>query len=332
MKKERLPFQFKEAYKKLFSRITCSLLTSILTIFLTLLMYANDLIHRTDPLFWPIVCVAGVLIFISIFQVFNEHKKEDLYIYHEYLQKDIENKQLSKDRNDFLNMIFEARELLNLVYNFFILSKTESYIRKFREQDIIQSRIVLGNIVKEGLFQRIRSFFGQVPDEHFSIAIYLYDNEQDVLWDFVSKKDRTINPRENAGRVWHRNDISHIAFCFNHELELIHSNITERFNEFGIVNNGISVKDLKNYKSAITLPIYFRREQDKPKIVGVFCLTSDNIGTFHESNDDMTDPIYSLKILALRIITEIIADNLAILYSNNPNNIRRIETIQTQQH
>lgn len=330
MKKEKLPFQFKDAYKKLFSRITCSLLTSILSILLTFLMYANDLVHRTDPLFWPIILVTSFLVVVSILQVFNEHKKEDLYIYHEYLQKDIENKDLSNDRNNVLNMIFEARELLNLVYNFFILSKTENYVNTFREHDILKSRIELSKLINEGLFQRIRAFFGQTPNEHFSIAIYLYDSHKEILWDFVSKKDRSINPKENAGRIWHRNDISHIAFCFNHELELIHSDITERFNEFGIISNKVSNKDLKNYKSAITLPIYFRREQERPSIVGVFCLTSDNIGTFHESNNDITDPVYSLKILALRMITEIIADNIGLLYNNNPEAIEIIETFQAQ--
>lgn len=324
MKRFRLPFKFSDAYKKLFSRITCSLLVTILTILLTFLIYANDLVNKESSLFSPIVCITVILLVVSIVQVFNEHQKEDLYIYHEYLQKEIENIELFEDRKNLLEITFKTRELLNLVYNFTILSKTGVYIASFLEHDIAKSRKVLEELIDDMLFMKLGYFFGQVPNEHFSIAIYLYDTEQDLLWDFVSIKDRKINPKRNAGRVWRRQDLSHIAFCFNHQLELIHSDITERFNEFGMPSSNITEQDAKNYKSAITLPIFFRRENQFPQIVGVFCLTSDNIGTFHETTNSVTDPIYSLKILALRMVTEIIADNLALLYGNNPLEIRQI--------
>lgn len=326
MKKLELPFQFKDAYKKLFSRITCSLLTTILTILLTFLIYANDLVKNESPLFWPIIIVTAFLVGVSIFQIFNEHKKEELYIYHEYLQKEFENIELNLDRKKLLNMTFETRALLNLVYVFSIMSKTEHHINLYRQKNVEASRELLSTLISDVFFVKLREFFGQKPNEHFSVAIYLYDREQDILWDFVSKKDKRINPKRNSGRTWKRTDLSHIAFCFNHESELIHSDITERFNEFGIAQQNTSDEDLRNYKSAITLPIFFRRGNEQRQIVGVFCLTSDNIGTFHETNENVTDPIYSLKILALRMLTEIIADNIGMLYENNPNNIKRLET------
>ena len=49
--KFELPFQFKDAYNKLFKRITISLLNSLLSILLTILLFANDVINKQTPLF-----------------------------------------------------------------------------------------------------------------------------------------------------------------------------------------------------------------------------------------------------------------------------------------
>lgn len=316
--KQNLKFDFKDAYKKMFGRITTSILNAILSVLLSLLLFANEAIQKQPPFFWPIVITLVALLIVSIISVFNEHKKQDAYIYSEYLQKDIENKELIKDRTDLIGSIFEAREFINFVYNFLIFSKKLDFKEVLKSGDIEHTKQLLSIYLKDFFFYRLRAIFGQNKDENFSIAIYLYDRSEDVLWDFLSKKDRKINKEEDSGRDWHRNNCSHIAFCFNHQLELIHSDIPTRFQEFGLDISGSysDSNDLENYKSAITLPIFFRKN-DAKKIVGVFCLTSDKVGTFHEPGNSVTEPVYSLKIQILRIMVEQIAENLSLLYGND---------------
>lgn len=64
----------------------------------------------------------------------------------------------------------------------------------------------------------------------------------------------------------------------------------------------------------------------------MFCLTSNNIGTFHELSEQITDPVYSIKITALRFIVETLSNNLELLYDNNVNNIKRIVDVTTSKH
>lgn len=329
--KFELPFQFKDAYNKLFKRITISLLNSLLSILLTILLFANDVINKQTPLFWGIVIVLGAMIVVSIIAIWNEHKNEEAYIYHELLQKTIENKELSKDRTDLLNITFETRELLMFAFNYLVISKSDKFTQTIKNKNIKDVKDILGKYFKEILFYKLPSFFGQVKDERFSMAIYLFDSEQNILWDFLSKKHPKINSKEDAGRNWKLNATSHIAFCFNHRCELIHSNIERRFSEFGLTSENTNEEDLENYKSAITLPIYFNNGNNR-QIAGVFCLTSNNIGTFHELSEQITDPVYSIKITALRFIVETLSNNLELLYDNNVNNIKRIVDVTTSKH
>lgn len=327
-KKLNLKFDFKDAYTKMFARITASILNAILSVLLSLLLFANDVIKQETPFFWPILATLVALFLVSIGSVFNEHKKQDAYIYSEYLQKDIENKELEQDRKDLIGIIFETREFMGFVYNFLVFSKMIRTEEVFKSGDIEGAKKLLGIYLKDFLFDKLRTIFGKNKDEHFSLAIYLYDQTEDVLWDFLSKKDPKINKNEDAGRDWHREDYSHIAFCFNHRSELIHSNIPKRFKDFGldISSSYNNATDLDNYKSAVTLPIYFRKpgNPETKVIVGVFCLTSDNIGTFHEPETTVTDPVYSLKILLLRILVELIANNLSLLYENDETKIKKL--------
>lgn len=324
MPKSELKFDFKDAYKKLFTRITVSVLNSLLSILLSILLFANDVFEKETPYFWGITIVLASLVIVSIISAFNEHKKEDAYIYSEFLQKDIENKELEKDRTDLISIIFETREFLSFVYNFFIFSKLKHTEDIFKSGNIEQAKQILGIYLKNFLFHKLRAIFGQVKNEHFSLAIYLYDQQKDILWDFLSKKDEVINKKEDAGRDWTRNDCSHIAFCFNHQIELIHSDIPKRFQDFGLnIEKSYKNKDLSNYKSAITLPLFFRKHENKKVIVGVFCLTSDNVGTFYEPDNNITGPVYSLKIMILRILTEIISNNIALLFNNDETKIQK---------
>ena len=322
--KFELPFQFKDAYKNLFKRITFSLLNSLLSILLTILLFANDVINKETHFFWGITITLGLMLIVSIIAIFNEHKNEEAYIYHELLQKTIENKELNEDRTDLLNIAFETRELLMFALNYLVVSKSNKFIQTLKNENITNVKNILGEYFKDILFYKLPYFFGQVKDEKFSMAIYLFDAEKNLLWDFLSKKHPKINSEEDKGRDWHLSDVSHIAFCFNHQCELIHSDIEKRFLEFGLNSENSKDTDFKNYKSAITLPIYFNTTNNR-QIAGVFCLTSNNIGTFHELREQITDPVYSLKITALRLIVETLADNLSILYNNDIKNIKKFE-------
>lgn len=327
-KKLNLKFDFKNAYKKMFARITVSVLNVILNILLSALLFANEIVGKESPYFWFIVVTLVTLLVVSIISVFNEHKKQDAYIYSEYLQKDIENKELEQDRKDLIGIIFETREFMGFVYNFLVFSKMIRTEEVFKSGNIEGAKNLLGIYLKDFLFHKLRTIFGKNKDEHFSLAIYLYDQTEDVLWDFLSKKDKNINKNEDSGRDWHREDCSHIAFCFNHRMELIHSNIPKRFEDFGLsITNSYNIStDLDNYKSAVTLPIFFRKpgNPETKVIVGVFCLTSDNVGTFHEPENTVTDPVYSLKIQILRILVELIANNLSLLYENDETKIKKL--------
>ena len=328
-RKNILKFDFKDAYKKLFSSLTFSLLSVMLNILISILVYSAN-IKEYHPDLYTIICILLIVMFItSVFSVWNEHKKQNIYIYHEYLQNELENNNLQKERNDLLDITFEAREFLNSVFSFLILSKKESSIQIFKSGNITEAKNLLNQYLKDYLFYRLRYFFGYHKDENFSIAIYLYDSEQELLWDFLSKKDKKINKEEDSGRDWKRTDCSHIAICFNHEIELIHSDIPKRLKEFGLSTKSFQGNDIENYKSAITLPLYFRRN-DQKQVIGVFCITSDKFDTFHEpSEDEITDPIYSIKLSTLRILVEILSENLSLLYEKNIKNIKKTKNAIT---
>ena len=323
--KQNLKLDFKEAYNKMFTRITLSLLNTLLNILLSILLFANDIIGKDTPYFWGITITIVTMLIVAIISVFYEHKKEDAYIYSEFLQKDIENKELQKDRSDLLNLVFETREFMSFVFNFFVFSKKLESREIFASRNIQKTKQILDEYLKGYLFHKLRFIFGICKNEHFSLAIYLYDKKSKILWDFLSKKDPIINKHEDSGRDWKTSECSHIAFCFNHQIEIMHSDIPKRFKEFGLPNTNSKDKDIENYKSAITLPIFFR-QNNKKTIVGVFCLTSDNIGTFHELTDEITDPVYSLKIFLLRFLVETISEILSLLYNNNENEISKPKT------
>ncbi len=179
-------------------------------------------------------------------------------------------------------------------------------------------------IIYQVFFTSIQSIFEKDCDEYFSVAVYLYDGEHNLLWDFgIGGKDKQIHHKYKPGRIWHLNDNGHVCHCLRTQQELIHDNIEEQIKAVQLGPRFPKTDDARHYKSAITLPIFI----DGNAIRGVFCITSNKINCFRREATTKTDElkkeyneldyILDTKINLIRILNEVISLAFNLFYGTN---------------
>lgn len=276
----------------------------------------------------PLANVAKFILFVSLiasfFKIYKDFNCEPLSIYIDYLKLIQESEKQNKKLHQITESAIKLEKLMQFVLIFLVASKSRRAVEIYRSDKIFDVKKELNKYVKDFLFHHLREFFATSIGERFSVAIYLCDFERKILWDFLSKKSFLINPREDAGRDWDIDSAGHVAMCFKYQDEYIHADLQKAFAEIKEKNqNGLKASDNVNYKSGITLPLFFRRNNEEKEIAGVFCITSNHYNTFTDNN--LEDSVYNSKIQALRIFADIIADNLALHYNNDVKSIHKLE-------
>ena len=130
--------------------------------------------------------------------------------------------------------------------------------------------------------------------ERFSVAIYLYDEDRNLLVDIMSTKDKQIiNDKKmysknkkhkfNKGREWALTDASHVSHVFNGGEGIIFGNLNKSINP---KSQKSLISDEENYVSSITIPIRKRTQSmQNIKNRGVLCITSSEEDSFLDNEE-----------------------------------------------
>ena len=314
----------KKNYNNAIAGLTAQIIFTLCNVLLIYFTFSEQILKGQDFIANLAKVILIISLITSVVKIILDFKNEQISIYIDYLHLKAEREKQNIKIRQLSESAIQLEMLMGIVLNFLVVSKSRRAIDIYRNGNIAAVKEELSKYVKDFLFHRLKELFATSIFEKFSVAIYLYDSSQNILWDFLSKKSFFINPKEDSGRDWNVDAASHVAMCFKYQLEFIHPNLQQAFTEIKAENQqGLKPDDEKKYKSCITLPLFFRRNNEQKEIAGVFCITSDHYNTF--TNLNLEDSVYSSKIKALRMIADIVADNLALHYNNDANSIRKNE-------
>lgn len=180
--------------------------------------------------------------------------------------------------------------------------------------------------------------------ERFSVAIYLYDEERNLLVDIMSRKDKQIindkkwyskntNIQTSKGREWALTDASHVSHVFNGGQGIVFGNLNKSINP---KSNKSLHSDEENYVSSITIPLSKKEqyENDTIKNRGVLCITSNIEDSFLGNKEhEMLDLLKNTRQKHIDIISNIIEfvfnqihpdSNMPIIQIMNDSSIQTI--------
>lgn len=144
-----------------------------------------------------------------------------------------------------------------------ILSKYIIDPQKFRLRNHIKNMSIL-------LYEAIDGtrLFGEL----FSIAVYIYDPNDNKLKDYYSYKNSVMKKKEGKGREWDIDDNGHVCITYRRKSITIQDNL-HRNKETLFKPRNNKPKDEEYYISAIAIPLFFKN--DKSKVRGIFCIASN---------------------------------------------------------
>lgn len=153
--------------------------------------------------------------------------------------------------------------------------------------------------------------------ERFSVAIYLYDENRNLLVDVMSTKNKQIindkriyskNKQQvsSRGREWALTDASHVSHVFNGGQGIVFGNLNKSINP---KSDKSLISDEENYVSSITIPLSkkIQYENENIKNRGVLCITSNEEDSFLDNEDyGMLDVLKRTRQRHISIISRII--------------------------
>lgn len=166
--------------------------------------------------------------------------------------------------------------------------------------------------------------------ERFSVAIYLYDEEKNLLVDIMSTKDKQIindkkiyskNKKIETikGREWALTDASHVSHVFNGGEGIVFGNLNKSINP---KSQKSLISDEENYVSSITIPIRKKIQSTQNiKNRGVLCITSSEEDSFLDNEEyQILDILKKTRQRHISTISRIIefVFNQIYPYSNMP--------------
>ncbi len=166
--------------------------------------------------------------------------------------------------------------------------------------------------------------------ERFSVAIYLYDEEKNLLVDIMSTKDKQIindkkiysknkKIKTIKGREWALTDASHVSHVFNGGEGIVFGNLNKSINP---KSQKSLISDEENYVSSITIPIRKKIQSTQNiKNRGVLCITSSEEDSFLDNEEyQILDILKKTRQRHISTISRIIefVFNQIYPYSNMP--------------
>ena len=156
--------------------------------------------------------------------------------------------------------------------------------------------------------------------EKITLALYVYSQETGKFLDFISQKPNISTYKK--GRIWKETDDAHICYVARHpeHNEFIFNDIN---NELPKPEN-FDIKDVDNYVSSISIPIFFPNGQ----IRAVLSITSNYTGRFDRfSENGFINNCNTILISYLSAIAKMIEIILNNRFPTN-NNVILWHTIQ----
>lgn len=264
----------------------------LFTIGVTYYTITNNLFSKSWIPIIKVVCV--IVVIMNIYNCWNETIKKDfieaLYNYKEVENKNIKLVQLS---NNISNEIFR-----NTTWSILLL-KLYSTIIDFINSKNSQDIEMLLSLLKDKIINTLYDYLSSTLNigEHITLALYLFDEQNNVLIDYVSKKSNVM-PKGEHGRTWSINSESQIAHTFRSGKYHVFYDI-QKFLP-GLSSDEKQELDELFYRASITYPL--RYYDDNNTIRGVFCITSNRPGAFStdESDIDVNTNFDINKLLIIR--------------------------------
>lgn len=286
----------------LFRSLFFHAIPTIFTICVTYYTIKNNIFN---PVLIPIIRIVCILVvIINIYNCWNEIIKKD-FIETLYNSRQIENKyiKLKTDINNISNEIYSNTTFA------LILLKISNTIIDFINSNERNNNQALYALMQNRIINCLYDYLTPTLNkgEHITIAVYLFDETNNILVDFVSKKSN-IMPKGKRGRNWSINSESQISHTYRSKKYHVFYDI-QKFLP-GLSENEKRPFDEEFYRASITYPLRFYDENNN--IRGVFCITSNMPGAF------------SLNIAGE---TETPNDNLNKLFTTKQNLIFSICTL-----
>lgn len=237
-------------------------------------------------------CACFCIIIINIYNAWNETIKKD-YIEEIYKLRQIEKQQIQLVQilNNMNGEIFS-----NTTWSILLLKLTSTILNFIQSSDRNDSQKIL-NLIKEKIITTIFDYLTPTLDkgEHITLALYLLDENNNILVDYVSKKSK-IMPKGEHGRNWDVNSESQIAHTYRSGQYHVFYDI-QKFLP-GLAQNEEREQDNLFYRASITYPLRYNNINNV--IRGVFCITSNKPGAFSGTNNNQD--INKLFLLKQNII------------------------------
>ncbi len=262
---------------ELFRNIVLQLIPIALTIILTV-MTANNVNNSLKP---TLLLICILLIVFSFFNIWNECIKngfiEELF---QFKQKEIT---YNEQKNEYANILIELyKNTIWSGYSLRIFATIIDYISNInnrnREQDF--SEFIDEKIIK--LIYEVMSYMSEVG-ELVSVALYIYDDTNNILIDYKSKKSKSMR-RKAKGRIWPVTSESHIAHTYRSGKYRVYYDLQDM--EPGVEKELSQEYDSDYYRSSITYPIKF---SNSSYVRAIFCVTSNLVGAFGLSKKEEED-------------------------------------------
>ena len=307
-----------DLFRSLFFHAIPIIFTVLVTYFTLTANIFNSLLNKL------IGCTCFCVIIINIYNAWNETIKKD-FIEEIYKLRQIENQQVQLTRilNNMSNEIFS-----NITWSV-LLTKVTSTIFDFIQSPDRNNNQEILNLIKDKIITIIFDYLTPTLDkgEYITLALYLLDENNNMLIDYTSKKSKVM-PKEEHGRSWDINSESQIAHTYRSGQYHVFYDIQQFLP--GLSQNEKREQDELFYRASITYPLCYYNTNNTVR--GVFCITSNKPGAFSGSNNNPDiGRLFLLKqniIFAICSLLEMLLNNVAPASNNDLLSERINETPQ----
>lgn len=287
-------FKVRNNEKKLISfelcrNIVLQVIPTVLTIIITVMTanISDSLLNK----YLFLVCV--LLLAFSFFNIWNECIKngfiEELF---EFKQKEIYYKEQKEEYESILVELH--KNAMWSINSLRIYATIKDYIYKLKDPN----KQTFADFIGITIIKFMYDFMTHISEvgELVSVALYVYDEQYNILLDYKSKKSQMMQERKDEkGRIWPTRSESHIAHTYRSGKYRVYYDLQDM--EPGVEEDFSRSYDRDYYRSSITYPIKFPNSQN---VRAVFCVTSNLLGAFGPCESDKNNKIHIDKMYAIR--------------------------------